>query len=417
MRLLFFSVIVLIVAVSLALLTQDETGYVLVHYGSWSVETSFTFASLLLLLAFLLTYVVLRLIIGAMAAPARLAAWRSSRRDLRARRATNRGLVALAQGDWAKAERDLSRHAARSETPLLNYLGAAHAAQKSGDEARRDNYLSTAYKHSPTDELAIGATQAELQLKSGQLEQALATLMHLYGEQPKNARVLQLLQRVYEQMASWDELLDLLPQLRKYQVLTAADIELLERRIWEALLCKARAQAQLEKLQQLWGRIPRQMRQQTMLLTTYARGLLALQADEEAERLLREAIRRQWDADLVYLYGLAKGRLPARQLDSAEEWLKHHERHPLLLLTLGRLAMRAELWGKARSYLEASVGVEPRAEACQLLGELLERLGEEKSARKYYHQGLSLVTGDSQSLGVVPLKRLPLMPHNKESTE
>lgn len=414
MKLLFFVIVALVGAVGLALLTQSESGYVLINYGPWSVETSFTFAVLLLLLGFVLFYAALRLIAGALALPARLRAWRNDRRARRARLVTHRGLIALAEGHWLAAERDLVRHAERSEAPLLNYLGAARAAQMLGDEERRDYHLAMAHETAPEDDLAVGMTQAELQLAGGRLEQALATLMHLYGKMPKNIRVLQLLQQTYERLGSWNELVALLPELRKRRVLEEEEADLLERRSWETLLRQAHEHGHLDKLRELWERIPRHQRQHAMLLAAYVRGLLALGGNDEAENLLREALRRQWDAELVRLYGLAEGKNPTQQLAVAEEWLKRHQRHPLLLLSLGRLAMRAQLWGKARAYLEASAGLETRAETYRLLGELLERLGEESTARDYYHKGLALVTGNGGP--VVPLKRFPLMTRNMKKT-
>lgn len=412
MKLLFFVIVVLVGAVGLALLAQSESGYVLINYGPWSVETSFTFAVVVLLLGFVVFYTALRLVVAALALPGRLRAWRRGRRTLRARLVTTRGLTALAEGHWLKAERDLSRYAERSETPLLNYLGAARAAQMLGDEERRDYHLSMAHRSSAEGELAVGVTQAELQMASGQLEQALATLKHLHGKTPKNVRVLQLLQQVYERLGSWTELVDLLPELRKRRALEEDAADLLERRIWETLLRQAHEHNQLEKLRELWERIPRHQRQHAGLLTAYVRGLLALGGSDEAENLLREAVRRQWDAELVRLYGLAEGKNSTQQLATAEEWLKRHQRHPLLLLTLGRIAMRAQLWGKARAYLEASAGMEARAETYRMLGELLERLGEETTARDYYHKGLALVTGNGRSGPVVPLKRFPLVTRN-----
>lgn len=409
MKLLFFVVVVLVAAVGLALLAQSESGYVLINYGPWSIETSFTLAVVALLLTLVAFYAGVRLIIGALAMPGRLRAWRRGRRTLRARVATARGLTALAEGHWLKAERDLSRYAERSEMPLLSYLGAARAAQRLGDEERRNYLLSLAHRSSNDGELAVGVTQAELQMESGQLEQALAILMHLRGMTPKNVHVLHLLQQVYERLGSWNELVELLPELRKRRVLAEDAADLLERRAWESLLRQAEEHGQADKLRELWERIPRHLRQHTALVAAYARGLLAAGVGAEAEDLLREAVRRQWDAELVRLYGLAEGKNVTQQLGVAEEWLKRHQRHPLLLLTLGRLAMRAQLWGKARAYLEASAGMEARAETHLALGELLERLGENDTALGYYRKGLTLVTGNGKSGPVVPLKRFPLV--------
>ena len=43
----------------------------------------------------------------------------------------------------------------------------------------------------------------------------------------------------------------------------------------------------------------------------------------------------------------------------AEKWLKRHPEDAQLLMTLGRLCREQQLWGKAESYLEAALAVEP----------------------------------------------------------
>jgi HemY protein len=67
--------------------------------------------------------------------------------------------------------------------------------------------------------------------------------------------------------------------------------------------------------------------------------------------------------------------------------------------------MAVELWGKARSYLESSLAMEPRPAAYALYGQLLRQLGEEDDAAAAFRSGLALVTG--------PVNELPALgaPH------
>ena len=68
------------------------------------------------------------------------------------------------------------------------------------------------------------------------------------------------------------------------------------------------------------------------------------------------------------------------RIERAESWLLEHERDAQLLATLGRLCAQAELWGKARSFLEASLSFEESRVAHLELARLAERLG--KAARR-----------------------------------
>jgi HemY protein len=62
-----------------------------------------------------------------------------------------------------------------------------------------------------------------------------------------------------------------------------------------------------------------------------------------------------------------------------------------LLLTLGRICIRAKLWGKAQGYLEASIGVNTMPATCFALAELFrEHLQQQDKSTDYYKQGLEL---------------------------
>lgn len=120
----------------------------------------------------------------------------------------------------------------------------------------------------------------------------------------------------------------------------------------------------LQPLTQRWQNVPSALRGDPAVVAGYAAQLLRLGAEEEAEEVLRHALKQGFDATLVRLYGQVRGRDPAKQLQAAEGWLKEHPDDPGLLLTLGRLCLVNKLWGKAREYLEASLSFQRSAETC-----------------------------------------------------
>jgi HemY protein len=54
------------------------------------------------------------------------------------------------------------------------------------------------------------------------------------------------------------------------------------------------------------------------------------------------------------------------------------------------LCARQALWGKAQSYLEASISVEPTYNAHLELARLHEKLGNTEAARRHYRESLEL---------------------------
>lgn len=398
MRMLTLAWLFLMLGGAAALLLRKDSGYALLSWDVWTVEMSLAMLLLLMLSFFTTVYLLIRLITHGFELPSRLHSWQSGHRRQRAQRSLTRGLLQLAEGDWGKGEHSLVEHAEQSETPLLNYLAAARAAQLQGAHDRRDAYIRLAHRHMPSADVAVSLTQAELQLADRQLEQALATLKHLRGIAPKHHLVLKLLAQLYEQLDDWGHLLELLPELQRHKVLDDEQLSQIEIRTHTGLLEQS---AQADSLQASWEQLPKTLKQNQQLLLNYASHLHRTNQDTIAEPLLRRSIETNWNEALVLLYGVLDGEDPRQQLNSAEHLLDQQALNPTLLLTLGRLSLKAKLWGKASGYLEASIGAGGPVEAYQELGHLLETMGKADSALAVYRNGISKA-GTSQT---VPLPK------------
>jgi len=401
MRWLFTAIAFLFLAVVVAVIARDDPGYLVINYQDWVIETSAVLAVVILLLLFIAVYLLLRLYINTRQMPKFMRRWRQRRRIDRANAALTNGVLELSKGDWYKAEKLLVKHVNHSKTPLLNYLTAARAAQKQGDDQRRDYYLQQAHKVTPKADVAIGLTQAELQLKQGQMEQALATLTHLRQQAPRNVTVLKLLLRLYVELHDWERLLELLPLVSRQKVIARDEVKRFEIMAYSELLKQALSEN--KHLHDTWQRIGKTMRQNTTVLHVYLLGLMQHKQGGEAETLINDALNREWDQKLVRLYGLLEDTDVNRQIRYAEDWLTHRRHDPVLLLTLGRLCMRNRLWAQARQYLETSMSLEPNMETCTELARLCEQQGENDKALQYYRQGVQLV-GSSVSLPVLDAK-------------
>ena len=406
MKTLLLVLIILAAAIGIGLFAHSDPGYVYVAYRGWSVESSFSLFLFMLALGFILFHLLWRLLSQTLNLPVRIRQWLVLRRSQRARRTTAKGHRKLLECQWAEAERMLDRAAPESDIPLLNHLGAAYAAQQLGAIQRRDHHLANARTSAPGAELAVGITKAELHLSSNQIEAALATLRHLRKVVPGHRQILNLLRQIYEKIEGWDELHDLLPNLKLHKVLSVKDLTELELRIQ----ChRLGVQENLQNLRECYRQIPRILGHHPDILCAYVNALRAQHDEAEAERVLSNILKQHWDPSLIRLYGMVQGADPERQLTTTEGWLKNHESDPDILLALGRLALRVRLWGKATSYLEASLGVEDRAETHCELGHLMALLGEQDKATEHFHRGLLLYVGDS----CTPYKKMQQLFHRR----
>ncbi|HEX2667024.1 MAG TPA: heme biosynthesis HemY N-terminal domain-containing protein [Gammaproteobacteria bacterium] len=390
MKYAFYLLLTLLAAVVAAGLLHVSNGYALLAYGGTSVEMSLGTLVALMLVTFFGLYLLTTLAVKLWTYPRRLREALARKRELRARRATKQGLIDFAEGRWAESERNLMLHAVDSEMPLVTYIAAARAAQLQGEHERRDIYLRMAFEQIPEAQVAVLLTQAELQIAHKQLEQALTTLRRLQEVDPDHAFGLKLLANLYRKLGDWKSLRELVAKLRDNRVLSKKEVDRLELRAVTALLDQAGA---VDGVAALWDSLPRRLRGDVELNRAYARALIRAGELIAAEAALRDALRSNWDEELLALYGLAVGEHPKRQLGRVEDWLAERGESAALLLTAGRLCTVAKLWGKARGYFESSIVLGGRPEAYEELGKLLRQLDEGEDALRAYSDGLAVALG------------------------
>lgn len=398
MRLVLVVIGVLLVAILATLAALNDPGYVLIARAPWSAEMSLPVFVLLTLLGAGVVYLLIYFIVRLIRIPRDVARWRAQRHQRQSREALYQGLVELAEGNWAKAEASLLAGMRGSEMALLSHLGAACVKQGQGDLEKRDEYLAAAQHSAPQHHLAIGMTQANLQYIAHQSEQALATLTELRQFAPEHKPVLKLLAHLYLELRDWPNLADLIPHLRKNNVMTAREIEALELRAHRELLVLTLPSGSVGTLQKAWNTVPKSLRRHPAFVAVYARHLIQQNEMNSAEPLLRAAIEQEWDETLVELYGLVRSDRPNEQLETAETWLGLHPENPKLLLTLGRLAINYHEDQKACGYLEKCASLHGPIEAYRELGALLERMGENDRALAYYRRGTELLAEERRVL-------------------
>jgi len=364
----------------------EDRGYVLIDYRGYLIEMSVP----ALLFLIVLLYVAVRGVALLWRTPHRLGVTLAERRHRNAGRELTRGLMHIADGNWAKGERLLMRGARASNAPLIHYLMAARAAQQQGSPERRDEWLRIAYEATPDAEKAVLLTQAELQLETGEHAGALAAARRVLDREPEHPVALALAARASSAAGDRAALAALLPKLHRAQ-LAAAELEQLAAEGLEVPL--ADAELTSESLALRWGELPREIRRLPKVLAMRALALDRLGRGTDAERELRVALKRSWEPTLVDAYGKVRATDGAKQLKQAESWLRERPDDAALLIAAARLCMAHELWGKARSYLESSIAIDPAPEAYALYGNLLDRLGENERAALAFRSGLALVDG------------------------
>lgn len=396
MRFLLILLLALVTALVAGNFLADANGFVQINAGGWIIQFSVVFFVLALVVGVIICYLILRSFFILTEFPQRLRKLRKYRHQELSDRYLRRGLTSLIEGSWKKAEKELVKGAKFSRSPGINYLFAARAAQRQGKPEFRDHYLSLTHESETDVSVATAITQAELLLQQQQSEQALAMLNLLQQKDSKNARVKLLLLKTYLQFEDWDAAANMLKQLETGKSLDHGQIRLFKLEIWKGKFAHTGKSGNVNLLDTLWQELPRTLKKEEQLVQIYVTEKIRVANTSGCEKLLNKAIRKNWSSELVYLYGLVKGSDPARQLAFAESLQQQHARDPLLLLTVGRLAITNSQWEKAQSCLRESLELKPLPETCRELAIVAEYLGDYSDANRYYEQGLVLATSQDK---------------------
>ncbi|HYA19802.1 MAG TPA: heme biosynthesis HemY N-terminal domain-containing protein [Burkholderiales bacterium] len=389
MKLFIWMVAIFALAVALAVTIGYGNGYVLLVYSTYRVELSLKLAALLLLVGFLTAYLLIRVLVHAVRMPRRVRAYRARRRREKARSKFIEGLHMFFEGRYGTAEKAAAAALKLGESPGLTSLLAARSAHELREFDQRDAYLSEAEKQAPEGRTARLMTQADLLLDQHRDHDALAVLGALNeSDSIRPLAALRLELEAQQRVKNWEQALKLIAQLEKRGFFDGKQARNL--RLYATQENLKQHAKDVGELQDCWRTIPAVERKLSGIAATAARCFIALGSSGTAQEIIEQSLGEQWDSDLIYLYSECLGQNTLKQIERAETRLFDHPNDPYLLLALGRLCAHQGLWGKAQSYLEASIGVEPTVTAYRELAKLHEKIGQNDAADAHYRESLDL---------------------------
>lgn len=373
------------------------SGYVLVSFENWVLETSLWVFVILLAAAVIGIYATIHLLVTLLGSPVFINNWREKRNINTAIGKTVKGLIYLAEGNFKQSEK-LLMAGAHGKGKIINYLAAARAAQMAGNYEHSDELMAEAVKSTKGAELAVGLQQAQLQLEREQFEQCLATCLRLQKQFPKHQYVTKMLLKAHMALEDWQAVIELLPSLNKHKLLPNKKFQKLEVEAYGKLIehmirSRNTTSRNPQALLDVWKSIPtRTLKQMDFLPLAHAfiEHLIQLDAQEEAEAQLRYLLQHHFNDELMNLYGRVKGKDVRRQLLFAKDQLKQRPNDAILLLSLGRIALMNELFDDSQSYFEASLAQENSAEVRSELSRLYLAKNENEKAIAMLRQGLGL---------------------------
>jgi HemY protein len=391
---LFWVLALFAAAVAVALGARMNDGYVLLAVPPYRAEVTLNLFLLVLAVLFLGLYALLRTLSYTFGLPERARRYRAQRSQERAAQVFQDAVRLLFEGRFGQALKKAGEAHAADIAPGLSALIAARAAQRMREAAKQQDWMEKAKASDPRTEAATLMLEAEMMIEVRRFDDALTALARLQEKQGRHIAALRLELRARQGVGDWDGVLKLLRQLAKRDALPAEVVR------------ETRTQAHLGNIVRLAGdspqlinylrALPVEERGQRVVLAA-ARGLVAADAGGEAQKLIEAVLdataHDEWQRELLAIYGRLDGAEQMARIARAESWLQQYPDDAMLLKALGRMCIRQRLWGKAQSYLEASLAIEPTPQAHLELARLFDQLERTDEANKHYRASAQLEAG------------------------
>ncbi|MVW72178.1 heme biosynthesis HemY N-terminal domain-containing protein [Bordetella sp. 15P40C-2] len=389
MRTWFWTLLLAVVAVALAVVLRSHTGNVIFLVSPWRIELSLTLFVLLVLGGFVALYVALRVLSWLLAIPDRMRVWRGHRAQARDHDLLERGWTQLLEGRYGQAEKDLTKLLGQtrvSSRRVLAALSAARAAHGLGEFARRDRLLDAAREHADGNtglQEAIATVAADQLLDQGRAQDALAVLTPLQEGGARHLHTLRLLLRAESALNHHDRVFTLARGLMRRNALSKVEAESLIDRAGAARL-RAAAASGTEAWRSVWKDFKSDERVLPEIALAGAMAFESAGEPEEAARILETAIPLHFTPSLIDAYARCDADQVPRRLAKAEAWLQKRPTNVDLLTSLGMLCLNGQLWGQAEHYLQRSVQMRNDARTHALLGSLYDRLDRSQDAVRHW---------------------------------
>lgn len=388
MRVLIWLLALFALAVGLSLAAGYNEGYVLLVLPPYRVELSLNFFVTLLVAGFSLGYLALRTVVNTLRLPQSVRRFREAKRRERAVQAFRDAVQNLFEGRYGHALKNASQAYQAGEAPGLAALIAARAARAMRDDGREQQWLERAAEHDRDVHVARLLTTAKNHTDARRYDEAAQALEALNSGGQRHIAGLRLGLRIYRALNRWGDVVRIARLLEKHRALAPEPARLLKLRAHlESLRGK---EMDARALVKYWEAIPAAERRVPQLARAAAQALIAAGDGVAAQRIIEEQLDAEWDSGLAELYGECRGGDMVGRIARAEKWLEAHPDDARLLLALGRMCRSRELWGKAQSYFEAAVALEPSQGGCAELAALMDHLGRTEEANRLYRRAAEL---------------------------
>ena len=394
MKALIWLVVLFAGAAAVAVLTHSYPGNVFIIIGDELRRVSLNTFILTTVVFVVVLYLLLSLLGRMVSIPGGMRRYGQRRRSAKVADALNEAGQAFFEGRFQKAQSEAEKVLKNKEcgdaAPLALML-AAYSAEQTNDDAAKQGYLQRLAALPESMQLSRYLLEAESALERYDYEAAQISIDAARKLNPGLTRLLQLELRMAVDQKDAMKVLRLTEQLGKAGALSATELQQYQWVAYRQLLAQCH---DAKALKICLKRIPE----------ADQKGGLSVEIAERFQQLGLYAQAAKWakthyplkrDVALLNVLFESSASLSDKEqqqaFEAADGWLKTYREDTDLLLALGEAAYQRQLWGKAQSYLEASLSQHPSIQAHLALAKVFKATEQKALAEQHQAAALALV--------------------------
>ena len=394
MKALIWLVVLFAGAAAVAVLTHSYPGNVFIIIGDELRRVSLNTFILTTVVFVVVLFLLLSLLGRMVSIPGGMRRYGQRRRSAKVADALNEAGQAFFEGRFQKAQSEAEKVLKNKEcgdaAPLALML-AAYSAEQTNDDAAKQGYLQRLAALPESMQLSRYLLEAESALERYDYEAAQTSIDAARKLNPGLTRLLQLELRMAVDQKDAMKVLRLTEQLAKAGALSATELQQYQWVAYRQLLAQCH---DAKALKTCLKRIPE----------ADQKGGLSVEIAERFQQLGLYAQAAKWakthyplkrDVALLNVLFESSASLSDKEqqqaFEAADGWLKTYREDTDLLLALGEAAYQRQLWGKAQSYLEASLSQHPSIQAHLALAKVFKATEQKALAEQHQAAALALV--------------------------
>lgn len=359
-----------------------EKGYVLIALKNTTIEMSVISLGVMVffsVIGFLFIEWFIKRTVGVLTGSRDwLGSWGSRRRQ----KHFNKGMQAIAEGDFVVARKALLK-IRNAEFNGLNLLALADAEAKLGNTQAALGYWDEAALNEGSA-LAANLTKARYKISQGEGNEALEIIESLSNAQKAKANVIEVWAEALAAADEWHTLRERLggwkkalgPRYQHWMDLAAeGDFALI-----------ANNEGGVELIQE-WQKLPRSQRKSPTQQKAFIEQLIAQGMHTEAEKALVDSQKAGPQSELVALFKQLQLTEPKASIKLLDKWLKRDGDNVELHSTLAHLLHNAGDDERAQQVAEKAIALANRPEDLLLLADIKARQEDPNEALALYQQG------------------------------